>query len=143
MKNYKNFINESKDIWQRPSTKDETYGPIYYIKRVDFKSGVYNGDIVKLDKEYIESLDDKYKPWRDDNGKTTRTFLNSEYESEYILVNYTYEYGYALRYPFSNIEDHNFLGWVPTGYIRHLTNEEMKDYLYKKDIFDNSVKFNL
>lgn len=140
MKKYNDFIKESKDIWQRKSTKDESYGPIYYIKRDDFHCGVNDGDIVKLDKEYIQNLDFiQFRPQRknDINWK----FKDSDYEKEYVLVNYEYYYGYALRNVFSH--DTDFMGWVPTGYVRHLTEEEMEDYLYRKNVIENSKKFNI
>jgi len=138
MKKYNQFINESKDIWQRESTKDETYGPIFYIKRPGFKTGVYDGDIVKLDKEYIEKLDSVLYN-RHNEKKTTDKFTDNDYSKEYVLVDYVWYYGYVLRNSLSDIEDNDFLGWVPTGYVRHLTDEEMKDYQYKI----HAKKFNI
>jgi len=142
MKKYDQFINESKDIWQREPTKDETYGEIFYIKRPEFHTGVYDGDIVKLDKEYIEKLDSVLYN-RHNEKKTTDKFTDNDYSKEYVLVNYEWYYGYALRNSLSDIDEHDFFAWVPTGYIRHLTDEEMKDYLYRKNIVDTTKKFNL
>jgi len=141
MKKYINFLNEKKDIWQRKPNKDETYGPIYYIKR-DFKSGVYDGDIVKLDRKYIENLDDI--SWRlHKTGKTNRKFTDEEYDDFYTLINYEWYYGYALRKAFSNIVDLDIIGWVPTGYIRHLTKKEKIEYKNKKEMIETINKYNL
>jgi len=142
MKKYIEFLNEKKDIWQRPATKDESYGPIFYIKR-DFQSGVYAGDIVKLDREYIESLDDVSWSQHNVKGVTSRNFTDEEYNDFYVLVNYEYQYGYALRKAFSNIDDLDFLGWLPTGYIRHLTKKEMIEYQDKKEMIETINKYNL
>lgn len=109
----------------------------FYQNRPEFHHSVENGDVVKLDRDYIESLDKI--DW--DGNSHYDSFSEEDYSKEYYLINYDWDYGFALRK--TKEVSHNFLGWVPPMYVRHLTEEEMLDYKERMKVYDDAKKYNL
>ena len=106
----------------------ESSNMFYKKDRPEFKTGVHDGDIVKLDRDYLKTLDSIDWDYDLDGNPMKHGFTEEELNKEYVLVNFDFNYGYALRNINSTMRD--FLGWVPPKFIRHLNELElnMKKY---------------
>jgi hypothetical protein len=100
-----------------------------YRERKDLHPELENGEIVKLDREYIENINPLVNQfaWRDSNGATTRPFTEKEFEREFRLIFFDPHYGYSVKEISPN---DNFFGWIPPEYLRSLNQFELDTNKY-------------